>query len=97
MKIILRAAAGILVLALAIFAAIPLQRAEIDRSNWMSLLGQRMPLNAVIIPGTHDSGALYSIADVSGKCQTLTVADQLQIVCGAQLCRSKNEICRYDG
>lgn len=79
MKIILRAAAGILVLALAIFAAIPLQRAEIDRSNWMSLLGQRMPLNAVIIPGTHDSGALYSIADVSGKCQTLTVADQLQI------------------
>ena len=79
MKNILRAAAGVLVLALAFFAAIPLQRAEIDRSNWMTLLGERMPLHAVIIPGTHDSGALYSIADVSGKCQTLTVADQLRI------------------
>ena len=77
--ILFRITSLVLVLALSILAVIPLDRAKTDRANWMADLVDGTPLNALSIPGTHDSGALYSFADVSGKCQTLCVADQLQI------------------
>ena len=77
--ILLRIASLVLVLTLSLLAVIPLGRAETDRSDWMAALTDSTPLNALSIPGTHDSGALYSFADVSGKCQTLCVADQLTI------------------
>ena len=78
-KNILRAAVCLLILALALFAAIPIRHAKTDQSDWMAELSDSTPLCELTIPGTHDSGALYSIADVFGKCQTLTVADQLKI------------------
>lgn len=76
---LLRAAALVLSAALAVLAVVPLQRIRDSRADWMAALDDSAPLNALSIPGTHDSGALHSIADVSGKCQTLPVADQLQI------------------
>lgn len=76
---LLRAATLILSAVLAVLAVVPLQRAGGDRADWMAALDDSMPLNALSIPGTHDSGALHSIADISGKCQTLPVADQLRI------------------
>ena len=76
---LLRATALVLTAVLSVLAVIPLQHAETDRSDWMAELDDSLPLNALFLPGTHDSGALHSIADVSGKCQTLTVSDQLEI------------------
>jgi 1-phosphatidylinositol phosphodiesterase len=65
--------------ALALLSVIPLQRGQADRSDWMSSLDDTAPLNSLTIPGTHDTGALHSIAEISGKCQTLSVEEQLKI------------------
>lgn len=46
---------------------------------WMTQMPDDTPLHQLSIPGTHDSGARYSIADAAGKCQTLSIADQLDI------------------
>ena len=63
---------------LLLFAFLPLEYARIDASDWMADLDDTLPLSALTIPGTHDSGALYSIADVAGKCQSLSVSEQLR-------------------
>ena len=63
---------------LLLFAVLPLEYACIDASDWMEDLDDTLPLSALTIPGTHDSGALYSIADVAGKCQSLSVSEQLR-------------------
>ena len=60
-------------------AVIPVQRGEGDRSDWMSALDDGAALNSITVPGTHDSGALHSIAEISGKCQTLSIGEQLKI------------------
>ena len=73
------AALLLLSVALTLFAVIPLQRGESDRSGWMSALDDGAALNSITIPGTHDSGALHSIAEISGKCQTLSIKEQLKI------------------
>lgn len=36
------------------------------------------PLTALSIPGSHDAGAFYSIGDLSGKCQDLSIEEQLR-------------------
>ena len=64
---------------LPLVAVIPMQKGEADRSDWMSALDDEASLNSLTILGTHDSGALYSIADISGKCQTLSIKEQLKI------------------
>ena len=64
---------------LSLLAVFPMQRGQADRSEWMSELDDATRLRSLTIPGTHDSGALHSIADVSGKCQTLSIAQQLKI------------------
>ena len=63
----------------ALAAVIPLQRAEADRSDWMSTLDDGAALNSITSPGTHDSGALHSVAEISGKCQTLSISEQLKV------------------
>ena len=50
-----------------------------ETEQWMAALPDDTPLTALTIPGTHDTGALYSIADIAGKCQTLSVTDQLAV------------------
>lgn len=63
----------------ALLAVIPLQRGQADRSGWMSELDDTEALSSLTIPGTHDTGALHSIAEISGKCQTLSTKEQLKI------------------
>ena len=72
-------ALSVLCVALALFAVIPLQTGSTDRSDWMSELDDGAVLNSISIPGTHDSGALHSIAEISGKCQSLSIKEQLKI------------------
>lgn len=64
---------------LSLAAVMPMQKAEADRSDWMLALEDQAALNAITIPGTHDSGALHSIADISGKCQSLSIQEQLKV------------------
>lgn len=64
---------------LSLLAVIPMQKGEVDRSDWMAELDDAASLNSLTIPGTHDSGALHSIAEISGKCQSLSIEEQLKI------------------
>lgn len=47
--------------------------------NWMSKVNDDVNITDLTIPGTHDSGALHSIADVAGKCQDMSISSQLKI------------------
>ncbi|MBQ7408121.1 MAG: phosphatidylinositol-specific phospholipase C [Clostridia bacterium] len=78
-KIIFRSLGAVLAAIIALIAFLPLQRAQEKNTNWMKALNDATPLNQLTIPGTHDSGALYSFGDVFGKCQTLNVGEQLRI------------------
>lgn len=49
-----------------------------DNSSWMSEIPDETPLNDLLIPGSHDSGARYSIAELSGRCQDLEILPQLK-------------------
>lgn len=64
---------------LTLVAVFPMQKGEADRSEWMRNLDDNAALNSITIPGTHDSGALHSIAEISGKCQSLSIKEQLDI------------------
>ena len=69
----------ILSIILTLVAILPMQSGKADRSDWMAALDDDMSLNSLTIPGTHDSGALHSLAEISGKCQSLSVEEQLKI------------------
>lgn len=70
-----------LTLLISLLAFLPLGKVEADTegAEWMKELSDDTRLREMSIPGTHDSGALHSIGDVAGKCQDLSIADQLAI------------------
>ena len=47
--------------------------------EWMKEVDDSKLLSQISIPGTHDSCALYSIGDLAGKCQDLSIAKQLDM------------------
>lgn len=70
----------VLIFAIAAFAVAPLESPLTNKGvRWMSELEDDRAVNELSIPGTHDSGATHSIADVAGKCQSLSIEDQLYI------------------
>ena len=63
-----------------IFAFMPTPKVVDEKgSQWMSNLNDSTSITELSIPGSHDSGATHSIADVSGKCQDLSIESQLNI------------------
>ena len=68
-------------LALSLLGMIPINRNYSKDSNveWMSGINDDTRLIDMSIPGTHDSGATHSIFDVAGKCQDLTIKEQLNV------------------
>jgi 1-phosphatidylinositol phosphodiesterase len=64
---------------ISLLAVAPMQRASANNSDWMKALDDSASLNSLTIPGTHDSGALHSIAQISGKCQSLSIKEQLKV------------------
>jgi 1-phosphatidylinositol phosphodiesterase len=65
---------------ISIFAFVPIERKYDESSiNWMSKLSDDTNVLDLSLPGTHDSGALHSIADVAGKCQDISISSQLEI------------------
>lgn len=76
---IINAICLVIVCAIALLATLPLQSAGKDNSRWMGELDDSREINTLYIPGTHDSGATHSIADLSGKCQSLSISEQLRL------------------
>ncbi len=62
-----------------LFAVLPLSKKATtsNGSEWMKSLDDSVSMTSLSIPGSHDSGALHSIGDLSGKCQDLTIDGQL--------------------
>lgn len=78
-KILQGVCAVVVLAAIAVFAAAPIRNAKTDASDWMAQLDDERIIRTLSIPGTHDSGALYSIFDAFGKCQSLPISEQLTI------------------
>lgn len=65
---------------ISIFAFVSFDRRYDEISiDWMSKVSDDVNILDLSIPGTHDSGAQHSIADVAGKCQDLSTSSQLEI------------------
>lgn len=65
---------------ISIFAFVSFDRKYDEVStDWMSKVSDDVNILDLSIPGTHDSGAQHSIADVAGKCQDLSISSQLEI------------------
>lgn len=54
-------------------------RPDSESRSWMSHISDSTSIDMISMPGTHDSGALHSLADVAGKCQDLSIKNQLEI------------------
>lgn len=78
-KFIIVLISNLCVLVISLFAFIPLETPKCDGINWMAKVSDNATITSLSIPGSHDSGALHSIADVSGKCQDLSITSQLNI------------------
>ena len=78
-NIIKQVALLLLCVILTLASVLPMQRGDSDRCDWMMALDDDASLNSITIPGTHDSGALHSLAEISGKCQSLSIEEQLKI------------------
>ena len=63
-----------------LFAALPITTSSSTSNgkDWMKNLSDTALVTSMSIPGSHDSGALHSIGDLSGKCQDLSIYNQLQ-------------------
>ena len=48
-------------------------------ADWMKSLDDNASLREVNMPGSHDTMALYSIADFAGQCQSLSLKEQLNL------------------
>ena len=71
---------SVLALASAVLSFVNLSDAKGGTSKskeWMKDVEGTKFISQLSIPGTHDSGALYSIGDVAGKCQDLSIEKQL--------------------
>ena len=62
----------VLIFAIAALAVAPLESPITEKGlRWMSALEDDRAINELSIPGTHDSGATHSIADVAGNASPL--------------------------
>ena len=80
-KIIAAISCGFVVLASSVvgFSGVLKQKTSVDYSNWMNSVNDLTLIKNMNIPGTHDTMATRSIGDLAGKCQSLTLDEQLKI------------------
>lgn len=64
---------------LTIFAIVPINNDYSDIEPWMKKVDDNTLINDLSIPGTHDSGATHSIFDIAGKCQDLSINEQVNM------------------
>ena len=63
---------------LTILATIRIEK-NYSSNAWMKDLDDSTNIMEMSIPGTHDSGANHSIFDVAGKCQDMSIKNQINI------------------
>ena len=81
-KLILPIGLSIFALASSILGFTGALKQNIDEpiyTDWMSELDNNTSLRDVNMPGSHDTMALYSIGDLAGQCQSLSLSDQLNV------------------
>ena len=62
------------------FVALSKQRSQsVSYKDWLKNVNDETSLRSLAIPGSHDTLALYSIADLAGQCQSLSLKDQLNL------------------
>ena len=65
---------------MSLFALIPISGiGKSNLTNWMSNISDSYQIREMSIPGTHDSGATHALVDLAGKCQDLSIREQLDI------------------
>jgi 1-phosphatidylinositol phosphodiesterase len=69
--------AGVVALLTGLSLLNPLLTPAHTGEDWMEKVPDDRLLSQLSIPGSHDSGALYSVGDLSGKCQDSTIWEQL--------------------
>lgn len=81
-KIIVRSILGVFLLGIPLFGFTSILK-QTSKSNkyadWMASLDNNTSLREVNMPGSHDTMALYSIGDLAGQCQSLSLKDQLNL------------------
>jgi 1-phosphatidylinositol phosphodiesterase len=60
-----------------VFSVLAFPKADGSASDWMGKVQDSAALTSLSIPGSHDSAAFHSLADVAGKCQDASIAEQL--------------------
>ena len=80
---VIAALLGVIVLVAAVFVIIPLtETVETYQGKnsvgWMAALPDDMPINEVVLPGTHDSSTQFVHLGFLAKCQALSVREQLE-------------------
>ncbi len=81
-KIIVRSVLGVFLLGIPFFgftSVIKQSSKSIKYTDWMASLNNETSLREVNMPGSHDTMALYSIGDLSGQCQSLSLKEQLNL------------------
>lgn len=78
-KLLIKATVFLLIVGITVAALSPLRFPENSAEQWMAELDDSRSISSLSVPGTHDSGAVYSFGGVFGKCQTLGISDQLRI------------------
>lgn len=78
--IIIASALTTTLMIVSLFAMLPLSSKSSTAKgvDWMKNVDDLVSLTSLSLPGSHDSGALHSIGDLSGKCQDLAISDQLK-------------------
>lgn len=71
---------SLILVIVAFFALMPISGINKNKPDlWMTRLDDSRAVTSLSIPGTHDSGATHSIFDVAGKCQDISISEQLAI------------------
>ena len=81
-KIIISIVTSVLVLLTAFLGFSNILNQKINNqkyADWMKGLDDNLSLREVNMPGSHDTMALYSIADLAGQCQSLSLEEQLNL------------------
>lgn len=74
------AAPLILVIAFLGFSGVLKSRSVSNKyADWLKSIDDNTSLREVNMPGSHDTMALYSIADYAGQCQSLSLKEQLNL------------------
>lgn len=54
------------------------QKPRVSRADWMAELPDAFAWKDISLPGSHDTLALYGIADLAGQCQSMSLKEQLE-------------------